>query len=259
MLWTTKVLSFIAESFSDHGHKARSPAKNRTSAKKQLLQNILQAILSCSIHIHVYCRLSPREASIFLQNKPGPTTNQKVEEYVHPDTPILQNHFSLTLQADVSDSALSLIAAPRPSPHPPTPPRYHSLFPLSDFFTSIFLPSPFALCRKPKSQISPLLKPDDFSAPLRACRNSSGSSLLPHMCLSAAILKSIQLGAILGKYSEQSLILAVCMGCTFTCVHAGFRSTQGLCMSPVKWGVTTQPCPVDPTCPIYKENASLHF
>ena len=36
-----QVLSFIAESCSDHGHKARSPAKNRTSAKKQLLQNVL--------------------------------------------------------------------------------------------------------------------------------------------------------------------------------------------------------------------------
>lgn len=209
--------------------------------------------------MHIVGCLLEKQASSFRTNQ-VPRSPRRSKGVSTLDTPTLQNHFSLTLQADVSDSVLSLIAAPRPSPHhPPHPPGITLWFPLSDFFTSIFLPSPFALCRKPKSQISPLLKPDNFSAPIRACRNSSGSSLLPHMCLSAAIMKGILLRATLGKYSEQPLMWAACTGRTFTCVHAGFTSTRGLCLCPVKWEVTTQPCPVDPTCPIYKENASLSF
>ena len=99
--------------------------------------------------------------------------------------PISQNHFSLTLQACASGFVPSLITDPRPL----STAWITLCFPLSDFLTSIFLPSPFALCGKPKSQISLLLKPDIFSAPIRASKNSPDSSFLQHMCLSAAIVK----------------------------------------------------------------------
>lgn len=121
MLWATQVLSFITGNFSDHGHKARSPAKNRTSAKKQLLQNVLYVILSFSKQfMRIVGSLHEKQASSFRTNQ-VPQPPRRSKNMFTLDALTLRNHFSYKLMRLILFFLLSLLPGHLPTPHPHIP------------------------------------------------------------------------------------------------------------------------------------------
>ena len=115
MLWATQVLSFITGNFSDHGHKARSPAKNRTSAKKQLLQNVLYVILSFSKQfMRIVGSLHEKQASSFRTNQ-VPQPPRRSKNMFTLDALTLRNHFSYKLMRLILFFLLSLLPGHLPT------------------------------------------------------------------------------------------------------------------------------------------------